>query len=150
MTFQKSAVWKNPILQRLSEGEIVIASTVVTPSVEAAAHVATLGFHFLWVEMEHSPITLETLPVCMVLATRGLPATIVARVPLTDIRMTKRVLDQGVSGVIFPFVSSPSLAERAAAACRYPPVAGVVLAPAWRARRGLRRAIITTRRMRIS
>src|SRR5262249_40848847 len=33
----------------------------------------------------------------------------------------KRVLDQGVTGVIFPFVSSREHAETAAAACHYPP-----------------------------
>jgi 2-keto-3-deoxy-L-rhamnonate aldolase RhmA len=33
----------------------------------------------------------------------------------------KRVLDQGVSGVMFPFTSTPELARQAAAACRYPP-----------------------------
>ena len=37
---------------------------------EAAAHAAALGFHFLWIEMEHPPITLETLRLT-VLATGG-------------------------------------------------------------------------------
>lgn len=114
-------MWQHPIRQRLLNDQIVIATTVVTPSVEAAAHSATLGFHALWVEMEHSPITLESLRL-MVLATRGLPAAIFARVPLTDLWTAKRVLDQGVSGVIFPFVSSAALARRAADACHYPPI----------------------------
>ena len=34
---------------------------------------------------------------------------------------SKRVLDQGVRGVIFPFVSDPDLAQTAGKACRYPP-----------------------------
>lgn len=114
-------MWQHPIRQRLSNGDIVLAATLVTPSVEAAVQAATLGFHFLWVEMEHSPITLETLRL-MVLATRGLPATIFARVPLVELWTAKRVLDQGVSGVIFPFISNPALARRAADACHYPPV----------------------------
>jgi 2-keto-3-deoxy-L-rhamnonate aldolase RhmA len=70
--------------------------------------------------MEHSPITLETLR-AMVLATRGLPATVFARVPVVELWTAKRVLDQGVTGVIFPFTSTPEIAERAAQACRYPP-----------------------------
>jgi len=90
------------------------------PPVEAAAHAATLGFHFLWIEMEHSPITLETLRL-MVLATRGLPAAVFARVPLVELWTAKRVLDQGVCGVIFPFAGTAEKAARAAAACRYPP-----------------------------
>lgn len=98
----------------------MFAVTLTTNSLDAAVLAATLGFHFLWVEMEHSPITLETLR-AMVLATRGLPATVFARVPVVELWTAKRVLDQGVTGVIFPFTSTPELAERAAQACRYPP-----------------------------
>ncbi len=85
-----------------------------------AAHAAALGFDFLWVEMEHSPITLETLR-NIVLATRGLPTLTYARVPVNELWTAKRVLDAGVSGVMFPFSSTPELAAQAAAACRYPP-----------------------------
>src|ERR1700736_749384 len=112
--------WRNPVRARLEAGRPVFGVTITTPSVEAAAHAATLGFHFLWVEMEHSPVTLETLRV-MVLATRGLPAAVFARVPVVELWTAKRVLDQGVSGVIFPFSGTEEKAKRAAAACRYPP-----------------------------
>jgi len=85
-----------------------------------AALIATLGFDFLWVEMEHSPITLETLR-AIVLVTKGLPAAVFARVPVIELWTAKRVMDQGVSGVIFPFATTPERARTAAAACRYPP-----------------------------
>ena len=113
--------WRHPVRVRLEAGQPVFALTITTPSVELAAHAATLGFHFLWVEMEHSPITLESLRL-MVLAARGLPAAIFARVPVVELWTAKRVLDQGVSGVIFPFTSTPEKAACAAAACRYPPL----------------------------
>ena len=113
--------WRNPVRARLEAGDPVLALTLTTNNVEMAAFAAALGFHFLWVEMEHSPITLETLRT-MVLATRGLPAAVFARVPVVEYWTAKRVLDQGVTGVIFPFCSTPELARRAADACRYPPV----------------------------
>jgi 2-keto-3-deoxy-L-rhamnonate aldolase RhmA len=115
------APWCNPVRARLQAGLPVFGVTITTPSVEAAAHAATLGFHFLWVEMEHSPVTLETLRY-IVLATRGLPAAVFARVPVIELWTAKRVLDQGVHGVIFPFTSNAEKAATAAAACRYPPV----------------------------
>jgi 2-keto-3-deoxy-L-rhamnonate aldolase RhmA len=115
--------WRNPVRARLEAGEAVIGATVTTNSVEAAAHLATLGFHFLWCEMEHSPLTLETLR-NIVLAARGEQAMVFARVPVVELWTAKRVLDQGVSGVIFPFASTPELARRAASACRYPPLGG--------------------------
>lgn len=112
--------WQHPVRAKLQAGEIVTGVTITTPSIEAAALAATLGFDFLWVEMEHSPITLETLR-SIVLATRALPAAIFARVPVIELWTAKRVMDQGVSGVIFPFASTPDRARTAASACRYPP-----------------------------
>jgi 2-keto-3-deoxy-L-rhamnonate aldolase RhmA len=111
----------NPVRRRLSAGEPVFALTITVPSVEIAAQAAHLGFDFLWVEMEHSPITLETLRT-MVLATRGAPAAVFARVPVNELWTAKRVLDAGVQGVMFPFTSTPELALQAVAACRYPPL----------------------------
>ncbi len=115
-----SQPWRHPVRARLEAGLPVIGATITTNSIEAAAHAASLGFHFLWCEMEHSPLSLETLR-GIVLATRGSSTAIFARVPVVELWTAKRVLDQGVSGVIFPFTSTPELAQRAAAACRYPP-----------------------------
>lgn len=112
--------WSNPVRTRLEAGESVLGLTITTNSIETVARGATLGFDFLWMEMEHSPITLETLRAA-VLATHGLPAMVFARVPVVELWTAKRVLDQGVSGVIFPFTSTPELARTAAAACKYPP-----------------------------
>lgn len=111
---------RNRIRSRLAAGEIVLGLTITTNNLETAVLGARLGFHFLWVEMEHSPVSLESLR-RIVLATRGLEAAIIARVPTAELWTAKRVLDQGVSGVIFPFVSDSNFAKTAAAACRYPP-----------------------------
>ena len=86
-----------------------------------AAQAASLGFDFLWLEMEHTSVSLETVR-NVVLATRGLPAVPFARPPVNELWTAKRVLDAGVLGVIFPFTSTPELARQAAAACRYPPL----------------------------
>lgn len=105
---------------RLHAGESVVGLTITTNSLEAAALGANLGFHFLWVEMEHSPVSLEGLR-AIVLATSGLGTAVFARVPVVALWTAKRVLDLGVSGVIFPFVSDAALASTAALSCRYPP-----------------------------
>src|SRR5437763_2818955 len=115
-----TARWASPVKEKLRQGRPVFAATVTVNSTDVAAHLATAGFDFLWVEMEHSPVTLESLR-NMVLATRGLAAQTFARVPVNEIWTAKRVLDAGVSGVIFPFTSTPELAAQAVAACRYPP-----------------------------
>lgn len=108
------------VKRKLRAGERVVACTITVASPEIAAQAARMGFDFLWIEMEHSPITLETLR-NMVLATRGLPAVPFARVPVNELWTAKRVLDAGVWGVIFPFTSTPELAAQAVASCHYPP-----------------------------
>ena len=112
--------WSNPVKQKLARGEPVIGPVISVNNVEVAAHCARLGFDFLWVEMEHAPITLDTLR-NMVPATRGLPAVPFARPPVNELWTAKRLLDAGVLGVIFPFTRTPELARQAVAACRYPP-----------------------------
>jgi len=117
----QDAGWENPVRQTLKAGKPVIAATITTPSAEVAANAANLGFDLLWIEMEHSPITLETAR-NMILATRGLKAVPFIRVPVNELWTAKRALDIGALGVIFPFTSTPELAKQAAAATKYPPL----------------------------
>src|SRR5260370_40688723 len=72
--------WGNPVKEKLARGEPVIGLVISVNNVEGAAHGAGLGFDFLWIEMEHAPITLDTLG-NKVLATRGLPAVPPSRRP---------------------------------------------------------------------
>ena len=116
----KQTHFENPVKTQLKRGQSVFGVVITVNSVEVAAQIATLGFDFLWIEMEHAPITLETLR-NIVLATRGLPAVPFARPPVNELWTAKRVLDAGVLGVIFPFTRTPELARQAVAACRYPP-----------------------------
>jgi 2-keto-3-deoxy-L-rhamnonate aldolase RhmA len=113
-------LWVNPVRAALAEGKPVIGITISTPSVEIAAQASDMGFDFLWIEMEHSPITLETAR-NMILATRGSRTMPFIRVPVPELWTAKRVMDMGAIGVIFPFVSTPESALVAAQACKYPP-----------------------------
>src|SRR5215467_9773232 len=110
----------NPVKEKLKRGEPVFGIVISINSVEIAAQAAALGFDFLWLEMEHMPLTLDTVR-NIVLATRGLPAIPFARPPVNELWTAKRLLDAGVLGVIFPFTRTAELARQAVAACRYPP-----------------------------
>src|SRR5687768_3923878 len=94
----KNKKWENPVRQLLREGKPVIGGTVTVSSVDVAAHMANMGFDFLWVEMEHSPISWETFR-NMTLATRGLKAMPFFRVPANEVWAAKRGLDAGALGV---------------------------------------------------
>lgn len=113
-------LWENPVKKLLREGKPVIGATVTVASADVAGSLANMGFDFLWIEMEHSPITLETAR-NMVLATRGLKAVPFIRVPVNELWTAKRALDAGALGVVFPFTSTPELAKQAADSTKYPP-----------------------------
>jgi 2-keto-3-deoxy-L-rhamnonate aldolase RhmA len=112
---------ESTLKKALLEGRPVIGATVTVPNVDTALTLANAGFDFLWIEMEHGPITLESLR-SILLATRGAKAVPITRVPANEMWLAKRVLDEGSLGVIFPFTSTRELAERAVASCRYPPL----------------------------
>lgn len=114
-------ITENPVKKALKEGKVVIGATVTAANPDVAATLAGVGFDFLWIEMEHGPITLETAR-AMILATRGLKAMPFTRVPVNEPWLAKRVLDIGSLGVIFPFTSTKELAEQAVKSCKYPPL----------------------------
>jgi 2-keto-3-deoxy-L-rhamnonate aldolase RhmA len=118
---QAQARWENPVKRLLREGKPVVGLTMTIPSPDVALQAARLGFDFLWIETEHSPITLESLR-SIVLATGGTPCIPITRVPVNELWTAKRALDAGSLGIIFPFTSTPELARQAVAACRYPPI----------------------------
>ena len=50
------APWESLVRQRLRESQPVFGCTITTSSIDMAVRAATAGFHFLWLELEHSPI----------------------------------------------------------------------------------------------
>ena len=104
----------------LKEGRVLIGATISVPNVATALAAANAGFDFLWIEMEHGPISLQSLHEIL-LATRGAPAIPLTRVPVNQPWLAKQVLDMGTLGVIFPFTSTPELAKQAVASTKYPP-----------------------------
>jgi len=121
MTSHTEPQWENPVKKLLRSDKSAVGITITLSNVDIAAQAASVGFDFLWVEMEHSHMSLETLH-HMALALRSTKTTLLARVPVNELWTAKRVLDAGVMGVIFPFTNTAELARQAVSACRYPPI----------------------------
>ena len=85
--------WENPVKATLREGKPVVGLTITVPSADVALQGARLGFDFLWIEMEHSPITLETAHQ-MILATNGSKTVPFIRVPVNEVRVIFTVTDK--------------------------------------------------------
>lgn len=111
--------------ERLRAREPLVGSWVSLADPAVAEMVASLGYDFVLVDMEHTPATLETvegMARAVDAADGDVPALV--RVPGNGHVAIKRVLDLGVRGVMVPMVESAQEARDLVAATRYPP-AGV-------------------------
>ncbi len=111
----------NPVRAKLKAGEPSIGTWLTLPDPTAAQLMARVGFDWLTVELEHTPVTFETAArsFAIIAASGGVP---LARVPWNHGENIKRVLDTGAWGIVVPMVNSRAEAEAAVAAARYAPL----------------------------
>jgi len=111
---------RNQLKPKLAQGKTVIGCVVTLGSPTVAEVLASVGLDFLWFDMEHGPLGLESIQ-AMLAATNGRGVSPIVRVPWNDPVIIKRVLDIGPEGVLIPLVNTQAEAERAVKACKYPP-----------------------------
>lgn len=107
---------------RVRRRDLLIGPLVTLTDSAVAEAFALAGCDFLWLDLEHAPLGLESLRQ-HIQAVAGRAGTVV-RVPWNDAVHIKGVLDLGCDGVIIPQVRSAEEARQAVAATKYPP-AGV-------------------------
>jgi 4-hydroxy-2-oxoheptanedioate aldolase len=111
----------NPVKAALKAGQPSVGTWLSLASVGAARFMARTGFAWLTVDIEHSPVDLETAAnIFGSVADAGCVA--LARVPSNRHDHIKRVLDNGAQGIVVPMVNSRAEAEAAISAALYPPV----------------------------
>ena len=115
---KKSSI--NPLKARLSEDKPSIGMLVSMPSIHTTQVLAACGFDWLFIDMEHGPIGIESAH-AMITATNGTRAAPIVRVPWNVHWLVKPVLDAGAMGIIFPMIRSAADAEAAVQSLRYPP-----------------------------
>ncbi|MDP5084084.1 MAG: aldolase/citrate lyase family protein [Yoonia sp.] len=110
----------NPFLAAIRAGQPQIGLWISLANNYAAEVVASAGFDWLLVDMEHAPAEVATvLGQLQAIAPHG--STAIVRPPWNDPVMVKRLLDIGAPGLLFPMVQSVAEAQAAVAATRYPP-----------------------------
>lgn len=110
----------NHVRRRLAAGEPSIGTWIALPSPEAAEFVSRIGFDWMVVDTEHSPIDILTLA-RMFSAMSASDTAPMVRIPWNSPENFKRVLDAGAWGVVVPMVNSREEAEQAVEAMRYHP-----------------------------
>ena len=110
----------NHFKRAIAAGKAPVGAWLVSAAPSAAEALGCIGFDFLVVDMEHTP--LDTPQMVGILQTiAGTSAQAIVRPPWNDVVMVKRVLDVGAQSLLFPFVQNADEAKRAVASTRYPP-----------------------------
>ena len=104
----------------LKAGKPTLGVVMTLPSPPAVEILARAGFDWMWLDLEHSPIDLETAD-RMIQAMQGTETVPIVRVAWNLHWLAKPVLDMGAKGVIMPWVNSKPEAVAAVQALRYPP-----------------------------
>jgi len=116
------AVVRNNVKEKLARGEVVASMTVrLVRSIEVARLARSAGFDSIYVDVEHSSLSLETAgQICIAALEIGIAPFV--RVPSTRPEHVSRALDGGALGVIAPHIRSAAEAREVVAAAKYPPL----------------------------
>ncbi len=121
MTQDLDRLTRNPLKALLAAGGVAVSMSVrIMRSHEIGRIAAAAGFDTLYVDLEHSVLSLETAAlVCH--AAREAGVVPLVRLPAADAALIGRVLDGGAMGLILPHLEDAAPARRAVAAACYPP-----------------------------
>ncbi|WP_432828893.1 HpcH/HpaI aldolase family protein [Dactylosporangium sp. CA-092794] len=102
-------------------GGPALGTWIKIPAMEIMELVALAGFDFVVIDLEHSPIGLESAYHLIGTALHTGVAPLV-RVPGLDAGIVARILDAGAEGVMVPHVDTVEQARAAVSAVRFPPL----------------------------
>lgn len=106
--------------QKIQQHERLIGMYLHLNDVAIAKIAAVSGYDYVWIDLEHSCLSLENL-LASIMVLRAHGTAVIVRVPQNDLTFTKKVLEMGVDGIIFPMVRSAEEANELIASTLYPP-----------------------------
>lgn len=96
-----------------------LIGTLLTLSCPSVAEILSQIVDWLWFDLEHSSISLETAQAMLQAVNNRCPCLI--RAPWNDSVWIKRILDTGCDGIIIPQIKTSEEVEAVIQACKYPP-----------------------------
>ena len=106
---------------KLQSGKQIFGGDIASPDPNIFCAMSNAGFDFLWIEMQHSPLTYSDVAK-MIWACRGGAAMPFLRVPDALEGDIQKATDIGVVGVIVPTVDTVEKAQNAVKWSKYPPL----------------------------
>ena len=107
--------------QKLKNNELTIGSWIMMGNSMSVEVMALAGFEWLVIDIEHTPIDMETVQT-LIITIQANNMKALVRVSKNEEVVIKKVLDMGADGIIVPMVSSREDAKQAVNYAKYPPV----------------------------
>lgn len=117
-SFGPSTIKSNPVTDKLRSGQPAVGTWLSLASPIAAEMMAHVGWDWLVVDVEHSPVGFDTMVQCFRAAQLG-GAVPMARVPWNDIIWIQRTLDAGALGLVVPMVNTVEDAKAVVSNMKY-------------------------------
>ena len=112
---------KSPVFARLESGESVYGLLNSVPSPLLCEMIASAGYHFVILDMEHLLRSGDELMHCIrACESAGISAWL--RIPEVDVKLIGRALDAGAEAIVLPRVESADEVARALEAAYFPPL----------------------------
>jgi 2-keto-3-deoxy-L-rhamnonate aldolase RhmA len=116
------ATIRNPARERLERGELSIGLGIrLARTVEIAKILKTSGYDWIFLDLEHGTMSLDTAAQISVAALDAGISPIV-RVPAMQHSMATRALDGGALGIVMPHVDTAEEAQAIVDHLKYPPL----------------------------
>lgn len=113
---------KNSTLKsKLKNNLLSVGSWLTIPHQSVIEILSSAGFEWLTIDMEHSPISIETV-MNLIGHIQGNGMQALVRVSKNEEVAIKRVLDAGADGVIVPMICNRKEAKQAVNYVKYPPI----------------------------
>ena len=110
----------NHLKEKVNNGGAAVGCAISLDSLDVVELLSQVGFEWLWLDTEHSPLDIGAIQPLMQ-AIRRDDVTPIVRVEWNDLVQIKKALDIGAQGLIIPWINNVEQAEAAVQAAKYPP-----------------------------
>ena len=106
--------------QRIAQGKVLIGTIITLPSPEIAEIIKAAGYDWLFVDLEHSTLSIQDAQAILQATSPELPCLL--RIPVNDEVWIKKSLDIGATGIFIPQIKTAEELQQTIQFAKYPPL----------------------------
>ncbi len=111
----------NELRNKINRKEKIIGTLVSLTDPCLCEIIGNVGYDCVWIDTEHTYMSYKEV-LCHLNAAKSVGIPSVVRLPQNDLTATKKILEMGSDGIIFPMVKSASEVEELIKMTLYPPL----------------------------